>query len=309
MNSYFVCFVWDFLCPMFKPSYSVKFLCHYGLCELKTAQVPKLVSGSSAYKFEEGELLLKKSVKYEQKEATKRDTKLEKEVRQYSLNKKVVKRKMFALYHLPNAKRYFRLWTLTFPEGTSDEIGYKILNNWLTRMRQELGLKHYIWVAERQKNGTLHFHLTLCQFMNIAQANYFAKVAINKEIKKGNIISKVGQYENYNGLDISKKCGDFEQVAKYLTKYITKNNTTSSRLPYYCSQTVSRLFTTEFITDEKIEMLEKEGLLYVNNSPLIQGDMFNFYAIKVNNYEVVFANLFAINALVIELKDEDIGFI
>lgn len=59
--------------------------------------------------------------------------------------------------------------TLTLPckQFHSDTfIKSKMLNNFLTVLRQRFAIKHYIWRAEKQKNGNIHFHLILNEFIH-----------------------------------------------------------------------------------------------------------------------------------------------
>ena len=54
--------------------------------------------------------------------------------------------------------------TLTLSAQQDKETDYqiksKLLNHFLTILRQYHGLKSYVWKAETQKNGNLHFHIT-----------------------------------------------------------------------------------------------------------------------------------------------------
>lgn len=52
--------------------------------------------------------------------------------------------------------------TLSAPQikGTDKLIKSKMLEPWLKNMRNVYGLRSYVWRAERQKNGNIHFHVT-----------------------------------------------------------------------------------------------------------------------------------------------------
>jgi len=288
---------------MFAPKYSVGTLCFYGLTYFKSGVSTKNVRGSSRYEFQEGELVLKNKCYVDNLTTQKSYEDRVLNYREYKLNKKIVRRKVFAFYHLPNASRYFRLWTLTFPEGTGDYYAYRLLNNFLTRLRTECELKDYIWVAERQKNNTLHFHLIFSKFISIKKANKFALTAIKSYIKKGWIKYSLDKIEKYNGLDVSKKCGSFKSVAKYLTKYVTKNNTTCARLPYYCSQSISRLFTCIWVSDDDIQKMIAKGDLQLSKECLFQTEYFEFFGVQITDYRCVFSQLIAINEYVYNYRE------
>lgn len=50
--------------------------------------------------------------------------------------------------------------TLASEQRHSDQkIKSELWNQFLTELRQRYNMKHYVWRAERQKNGNLHFHL------------------------------------------------------------------------------------------------------------------------------------------------------
>jgi hypothetical protein len=280
---------------MFAPIYTGFQLSFYGLTGTKEIKAQGQAKGSSKYKLEGGELAEKKK-RVKNGERTKVYQKRQcKAERKYKLNKSLVKKKIFAFYHLPKKAQYFRLWTLTYPAGTEDKIAYKIQNNFLTRLRSELRLQDYIWIAERQKNNTIHFHFIFAQYIDITKANNYAKKSINNAIEKGEIIANKSQYFDYNGLDVSKKVGDFNTVAKYLTKYVTKNNTESTRLPYYCSTSISRLFTTLILSAEEIERIINIGQIKISKKEIFESDYFAFWAVEKIKISEVFSGLFAVN--------------
>lgn len=51
---------------------------------------------------------------------------------------------------------------LPAPQGdvTDDDLKRKCLNEWLLYAKRRYGLRSYVWKAETQANGNLHFHLT-----------------------------------------------------------------------------------------------------------------------------------------------------
>lgn len=44
-------------------------------------------------------------------------------------------------------------------------IKKNLLNQFLTELRQQFNVTHYVWRAEAQKNGNLHFHITTSKFI------------------------------------------------------------------------------------------------------------------------------------------------
>jgi hypothetical protein len=79
---------------------------------------------------------------------------------------------------LEKSRKFLAFYSIRFPVGLPDEKAYKIFNTWFTRCRRDSGLKTYLWVAERQKNGTIHFHLLTNDFLPIKAVNgYMATVS------------------------------------------------------------------------------------------------------------------------------------
>lgn len=163
----------------------------------------------------------------------------------YRLNKSKVKKRCFAFSRLKKSHKFFAFYTITFPSGLSDQSCYKYFNLWLTRCRKTAGLNSYLWVAERQKNSTIHFHLLTNDYMEIKSVNgYMSKALTNGKKKLDQEVLKTVDTEKYNGIDVKKVGNGREKLVGYLTKYITKNNIEFYRLPWHCSRDVSRLFTS-----------------------------------------------------------------
>lgn len=181
----------------------------------------------------------------------------EKEKRFYKLKKNKIRNKILNFFSLNASKKFCAFYTITFPQGTTDEICYKTFNTLLTRCRKEIGLKSYLWVAERQKNNTLHFHMITNNYMPVRKVNDFMKECLRTQYNKGVLNCKIKTIDSYNGVDVDNlynskknrnskerlsKADSQRKLSYYLTKYISKNNTLSERLPWHCSRDISALF-------------------------------------------------------------------
>lgn len=166
----------------------------------------------------------------------------------FRLNKKKVREKCAALFSLDKARTFLAFYSISFPAGWSDDDGITCLNQWLTRLRKEYGLTHYLWVAERQKNGTIHFHLLTTERMTVKKSGeplsgtngLLAKIIDYQITKKG--LNFKFEREKYNGVDV-REVKNRKNLASYLTKYVSKNNTEMKCLCYHSSRSVSQLFT------------------------------------------------------------------
>ena len=217
-----------------------------------------MFTGSSKYRLVDGELLTKKrnpnqtaklkkiknTVKEIEKPTSTIEVRKDRKERSYKLNKSKVRKKCNALSRLQKSKKFLAFYSISFPYGLTDEIGYKIYNTWLTRCRKDCGLKSYLWIAERQKNGTIHFHLLTNDFMPIKKVNGFMASCLASEKAKGVEVLKEINTEKYNGVDVKKVDKNRKSLIGYLTKYITKNEIKFTHFPWHCSRDVSRLFTT-----------------------------------------------------------------
>lgn len=142
--------------------------------------------------------------------------------------------------------------TITFPALTDDKTCYRLLNTWLTIVRTNTSKFSYLWVAERQQNSTIHFHLCTTNYIPIVKYNLYMRNAIKDLVKKKVIIWNQFAASQYNGIDIAKDRktkrvinfadnGKRKSLVQYLTKYITKNETKSKNSVWSCSSDYSNL--------------------------------------------------------------------
>lgn len=211
----------------------------------------------------------------------------------YTLNKSKVRKKISAFFLLDSSKKFCAFYTISFPLHLSDNLAYKVFNTWLTRCRKVFNLQSYLWVAERQKNGTIHFHMLTNTFMQISEVNRFMSVALSNLLNKQAFSYDIEAISNYNGVDVDdlfhpkprdaqgkriketreqrrerlRKPLNIKQAQKclsyYITKYVTKNDVTFNRLPWHCSRDISALFTSELVNEDEFHELT----LFVRDHP------------------------------------------
>jgi hypothetical protein len=201
--------------------------------------------------------------------------------RKYVLNKKEVRKRLLVLFETRAFKYTKRFWTISFPLHISEPDRYRILNIFLTRLRRDYELKHYIWVAERHENGTLHFHLITNITHDVQELNGILKASVINIAKSLDSIELVEAAERYNGFDIAKKKGkDKKSIAAYITKYVTKNNSEFTGLAWYCSKSVSNLCTGVEVSQEYIFSEFTEAFLVNGNSFYFEGEHFKYFAFE-----------------------------
>ena len=233
-----------------------------GLTEIRKKNINSQFAGSSSLKAWNNQVFKKeknnKKTIIEKLEESAQQTEIkEKEIKNYKLKKSKIRNKILNFFSLDASKKFCAFYTITFTLSIDDNLAYQLFNIWLTRCRKSEGLHSYLWVAERQKNGTLHFHLITNTYMRIRIVNAFMRESLQTQFDKGNLNCSQKIINNYNGIDVDnlyqpKKRKDNkkrlsgneakDKLSFYLTKYVTKNDTLSNRLPWHCSRDISALF-------------------------------------------------------------------
>jgi hypothetical protein len=218
---------------------------------------------------------LPKHVKIEGSESIQKTKRIPK----YSIDKTEVTNRIKGYLNMMKGEKMLYFWTITFPLSTTDDTAYILLNKWLTRLRTEKMLKEYLWIAERQENGTIHFHMVINQKMNVQKANKYMRASIMHSINKGEIVYSRLDAMRYNGVDIAKdrktrrvtnfaKGNKQRSLANYLTKYVTKNNSTFTHLAWHSSRGYSNLITAVRFTMSEYSKGNVE-MLVDNEKPII----------------------------------------
>lgn len=123
---------------------------------------------------------------------------------------------------------YFKInfVTLTIPlqENCPDDkfIKEKIFHPWVVYARKYFGLRNYIWRAETQANGMLHFHVTSDTFMHHAKIRRAWNRLLEKEGLLESFKAKYG-HDNPNSTDVHS-VKKVKELGAYLAKYFTKED-------------------------------------------------------------------------------------
>lgn len=206
--------------------------------------------------------------------------------RLYFVDKKQVSHRIKNYVLAMPGEKLLYFWTVSFPINTSDNVAYILMNKWLTRLRFENKIGSYLWVAERQVNGTIHFHIVLNRRMNVARANKYMRASIMHCINDGSIAYDRIQAMRYNGVDIAKdrntkKVVNFalnkkqRSLARYLTKYVTKNNIGFDRLAWHCSREYSNLCIAVRVSES--EWITTNTKFFISDKPIFENEWASFY--------------------------------
>lgn len=162
----------------------------------------------------------------------------------YKINKNQVFARSMAMFQLRASAKNLTFMTVSFPMGMSDDSIFQCFNTYLTRMRYIYKFRMYLWVTERQKNGTLHYHILVPQWLPFQECNRMMRVTLENELTKNPQLQVKLEKGKYNGVDCKPVQGNRKQLIAYITKYVMKSNAVFSRLAWHCSRIVSNLFTT-----------------------------------------------------------------
>lgn len=244
-----------------------------------------------------------------------------------------IQEKILAIYSAkPND---FFFITLTLIESVPDTKGVKILNKFLTVLRKQYGQFNYLWVAERQQNGNIHFHMICDKRFDIIYINsLWTAQQVNAGLYHKNIsrlmrsekqsISKLhksgveGQrkiQKYFNPVDVFKVDG-IDGLSCYLTQYITKNETKMSCAVWHCNRNISRVFTKQVISNKifletcdntKNKIVNKKGKVYKGKVYVHQYGMINTIMNK-QYFKKYLSEMILINKWILNGENIDVGF-
>jgi hypothetical protein len=167
--------------------------------------------------------------------------------------------------------------TLTLPSQqvhTDSEIISKCLNQLLTELRKYHNVKKFVWRAEKQKNGNIHFHLLTDTFIPW----YELRNRWNRILNKLHYVDKFQEKHGHrtpNSTDVHST-RKIKNIKKYVTKYMQKVDSKANegklksgqidqesyRL-WSCSQNLSKIKGCQLVIDNEIA---KEITKIVNSS-------------------------------------------
>lgn len=202
----------------------------------------------------------KGDVKFSIKEVKKCETVLKKNKndktpvmqKMYKLNKNKVRDKCFALSNLKMSKKFMAFYSVSFPEGFPDKAAISVMNNVLTNVRSKSLKFNYLWIVERQKNGTIHFHMLVNRYFNIRVFNYKFACAIENELLKNNDNGIKFNKSRYNGCDVVK-VRSWRGVSQYISKYVSKSVELFKCRTLGMDRRLSKMFTSVMICSNEVD--------------------------------------------------------
>ncbi len=132
--------------------------------------------------------------------------------------------------------------TLQAKQAHSDnELKHDFLNQFLIEARKKWKIEQYVWRAEKQSNGNIHFHVVFNRYVHwSAIRNTWNRICS----KKGYLFEyeKVHGHSNANSTDIHAFY-KVRNIAKYIAKYISKKSENGNILGklWGCSSDLSNI--------------------------------------------------------------------
>jgi len=120
--------------------------------------------------------------------------------------------------------------TLPTPQGkhSDRDIKKQILDPWIKKAKRKWSLKSYVWRAEKQGNGNIHFHICSDIFIPYQQL----RDTWNESLEALGFVSeyeKKHKHRNPNSTDIHA-VKNINNLAGYIVKYMSKDHVTKKEL-------------------------------------------------------------------------------
>lgn len=157
-----------------------------------------------------------------------------------------------------------------------------LLGGFLKECKRKFGLKSYVWKAESQKNGNLHFHITTDIYIDYQELREVWNKIQNRYSYLDSFFSEFN-HKNPNSTDVHATKG-VKFLANYLVKYMAKSQTDRRLVVgslWGCSDNLK--MTCEIADVDLIDYSELNGLLQ-NNKITTHSDYFTFTKLHYHEF-------------------------
>lgn len=215
-----------------------------------------------------------------------------------------IKDKLLSFYAARRGFRKHTFVTLSFINKIDDVTAVSLLNSFLSQLRKRFPNLNYLWIAERQDGkrngyehctGNVHFHIFFDIYLPVVTYNalwilqqYNAGIE-HPSLSSDKVISlyRTDQKElqrHLNPFDV-KQVTTITGISFYLSKYVTKNETSLHCRLWHCSRSVSRLFTGYAIPRGVFAAASDSKINFVVNTKT--GELFTPRAL-ISDYAVLY---------------------
>lgn len=145
-----------------------------------------------------------------------------------------------------------------------EEEGYEaLLKPMLRTFREKYGVKDYLWKAERQQSGRLHYHLATTEFIH---AHQMEQRWNQLQWRAGHLDDYAKKYNSYRPPSTQvHSVENLKSTAAYLTEYLAKASEIDEAIPgkiWDCNNELSqKRFSAELdsVTDDRIRKALRSG--------------------------------------------------
>jgi len=155
--------------------------------------------------------------------------------------------------------------TLTLPapqkDVTDKELKKEAFDPWIKRMKRKFGLNNYVWRAERQKNGNLHFHLLSDTYIRFDHLRDDWNACLRKWHFIDEFKAKFG-HSRPNSTDVHS-IQKIKNVAAYVVKYMSKESEEKDQIEgkiWDCSKNLKAKQNCEMLLDTEQEKIWDSAL-------------------------------------------------
>lgn len=151
--------------------------------------------------------------------------------------------------------------TLPSPQGnvTDKQLKKEVLDIFIKRLRRKLKLNNYVWRAEKQKNGNLHFHMITDTYLHYERIRNDWNECLNKLGFIDKFEEKHG-HRNPNSTDVHA-VWKVKNLTQYFIKYMSKDNPAKDIIDgklWDCSQALKTKQNCEMLLEnEQLEVWTK----------------------------------------------------
>lgn len=150
--------------------------------------------------------------------------------------------------------------TLTLPAAQGDitdkDLKKKCLDVWIKRMKRKFKLNNYVWRAEKQKNGNLHFHFVTDTYL------HYEKIRNdwNSCLQAFDFIDRFEQkhgHRNPNSTDVHA-VHQVNDLAAYMVKYMSKDDPEVKKIEgklWDCSKALKTKQNCEMLLENEAQQI------------------------------------------------------
>jgi len=170
---------------------------------------------------------------------------------------------------------------------TDENLKSFCLNHFLTVLREKYNVSKYLWKAESQKNGNIHFHILIDKFIHWKTLQYVWNRVLSKTSLIDEFEKKHG-HRNPPTIEIHS-VRKVKSIRKYITKYLSKSEVRKRKINgrrWACSEELSQYKGVE-IELTGLKALDYEKLDVLGPQYIYYHDWFRVYKLRVGQLATV----------------------